>query len=81
MNNKWKISLEIAELKANLSRYDYVASKLAEAIAKSIVEGNNDAVVSVYNEYKDILAQKQAWREEINAKEAEIAQLKGGVSQ
>ena len=81
MNNKWKLSLEIAELKAKLKEYDYVASKLAEAIAKSIVEGNTDEVVSVYNEYKDILEQKQAWRDEINAKEAELEALKGGASQ
>lgn len=80
MNRIYELSKEIAELKAKLHEYDYVASKLAEAIAKAIVEGNNNELVSVYNEYKDILEQKQAWRDEINAKELEISVLKAGGS-
>lgn len=70
--NEWKIR----KLKQKLAEYDYVGTKLAEAIAKSIVDGNNDAVVSVYNEYADILNQKQAWRDEINKLEVELKQLK-----
>ena len=73
---RWQLEIEINKLKAKLHEYDYVASKLAEAIAKAIVEGNTDEVVSVYNEYKDILAQKQAWRDEINAKEAALVVLR-----
>jgi hypothetical protein len=71
---------EIYKLKEKLAEYDYVGTKLAEAIAKSIVDGNNDAVVSAYNEYKDILNQKQAWRDEINRLEAELIDLKVKVN-
>jgi hypothetical protein len=73
---EWKITDDINKLKQKLAKYDYVGTKLAEAIAKSIVDGDNDAVVSVYNEYKDILAQKQAWRDEINSLEAQLVELK-----
>lgn len=48
----------VAELKANLAKTDYVAWKLAE------VDG--DARQAMLDEYADVLAQRQAWRDEIN---------------
>lgn len=48
----------IAELKANLSATDYVVIKIAEGAATT-------------EEYTDIIAQRQAWREEINQLEGE----------
>ena len=48
----------IAELKANLSATDYVVIKIAEGVATK-------------EEYADVIAQRQAWREEINQLEGE----------
>lgn len=48
----------IAKLKANLSATDYVVIKIAEGVATK-------------KEYADVIAQRQAWREEINQLEGE----------
>ena len=47
------IETQIFELKQNLLNTDYVACKIAEGAATK-------------EEYKDILIQRQLWREEIN---------------
>lgn len=44
---------KIAELKQNLADTDYIACKIAEGAATR-------------EEYADVIAQRQAWREEIN---------------
>ena len=49
----------IAELKRLLSNSDYAVIKIAEGAATQ-------------EEYADVIAKRQAWREEINAMEAEI---------
>ena len=51
---------EIATLKGNLARTDYVAAKLAEATAKSV------GVEALLEEYAEVLANREAWRERIN---------------
>lgn len=48
----------ISELKQKLSETDYIAAKIAEGAATK-------------EEYADLLAQRQAWRDEINELEAE----------
>ena len=48
----------IAELKQNLADTDYIAAKIAEGVATK-------------EEYADVLAQRQAWRDEINELEGE----------
>lgn len=55
---------QMAVLKSNLSKTDYVASKIAEGAATK-------------EEYSDILSQRQEWRDQINALETEISLLKG----
>lgn len=47
------IETQIFELKQNLLNTDYIACKIAEGAATK-------------EEYKDILMQRQLWREEIN---------------
>ena len=47
------IETQIFELKQNLFNTDYIACKIAEGAATK-------------EEYKDILMQRQLWREEIN---------------
>lgn len=49
----------IAELKSNLSSTDYVVAKIAEGVATK-------------EEYAQVLADRQGWRAEINALEAEL---------
>lgn len=47
------IETKISHLKTNLAETDYVACKIAEGVATK-------------EEYSDIVAQRQMWREEIN---------------
>lgn len=63
---------KIDELKQNLSNTDYVSNKLAEAIATSFVTGDNSSVTALRNKYFNILADRDAWREEINRLEEEL---------
>ena len=51
-----------SQAEAKLSSTDYVAAKIAEGAATR-------------EEYADVLAQRQAWRDEVNAAEAEIKVL------
>ena len=51
--------IQIEELKQKLSDTDYIACKIAEGVATT-------------EEYADVIAQRQAWREEIN-------KLEGGI--
>jgi uncharacterized protein YlxP (DUF503 family) len=73
---QWKITDDINELKAKLDKSDYVTSKLTEVIAIAMVQGDNTRLVEVYNEYKELIDQRQAWRDEINRLEAQLAELK-----
>ena len=45
--------IQIEDLKQKLSETDYIACKIAEGVATT-------------EEYADVIAQRQAWREEIN---------------
>lgn len=55
----------IASLKSQLSVTDYVALKLAEALAKG------DAS-SILEEYADVFTNRESWRAEINTLEEEL---------
>lgn len=59
MNRICEIYLKIGELKTNLSKTDYQAIKYAESMLTE-------------EEYAPIKAQRQAWRDEINALENEL---------
>ena len=50
----------IKELKKNLSKTDYITAKIAEGAATK-------------EEYADVIAQRQAWRDEINELEKNIS--------
>ena len=78
MENKGRSILSrILFLRKKLAKYDYISSKLAEAQAKDVVHGTNENVIAVYYKYTDIIKQRDAWREEINALEVQIDELKG----
>lgn len=57
-----ELTSEIATLKSQLAATDYVAAKIAECAATT-------------EEYADVLAQRQEWRDLINQYEAELAEL------
>ena len=54
------IQAEITQLKENLAETDYVAIKIAEGAATA-------------DDYADVLVQRQAWRDRINALEKEFS--------
>ncbi len=53
LESKQRAATRIAQLKAKLDETDYIAAKLAEGAATR-------------EEYADVLARRQAWRDEIN---------------
>ena len=73
-----EINIRIKILKIKLANSDYIASKLAEAIAEYLVVDNGDKskLVAIYNEYQEALKNKQAWRAEINSLEEELKAVK-----
>lgn len=60
----------IVELKQKLFDTDYVINKITEAQ----LLGNS--VSAILSQYKDIIDQRQAWRDEINKLEAQNNELK-----
>lgn len=56
----------ILDRKARLSKTDYIAAKIAEGSATK-------------EEYREQIAERQRWREEINAAEERIAELDNEV--
>ncbi len=49
-----------------LEKTDYVCNKLTEALTEAIIYRNNGKLVEVYNEYSEILTERQKLRYEIN---------------
>lgn len=72
-----EICKRIDLLQAKLEDKDYIPSKLAEAIAEYLVLDNGDKskLVAIYNEYQEVIKNKQAWRDEINQLEEELKLL------
>ena len=75
----WEKQVRIDELKYKLAKDDYIDNKLAEANAKYVVTGDSTDVVRIYNEYRDLIEQRQAWRDEINALEKELSEVTNNV--
>ena len=61
----------ISELKKMLEDTDYIANKLTEAIAEYVVTQNIEPVNALRSLYAGQLAQRQAWRDEINKLQGE----------
>ena len=69
------LKMRINELKDLLYNTDYVDNKIGAATAKHLVEGDKTELLALYEEYKPMLEQRQAWRDEINALEKELSEL------
>ena len=66
------IQEQIAQLKQNLSETDYIAAKAVDAlIGADGISGILSALSKIRSEYKEILTQRQLWRDQINALEAQ----------
>jgi uncharacterized coiled-coil DUF342 family protein len=76
---EWKVYNQIQTLKGKFDKTDYIASKLAEAIAKDMVLGTTEHTTAVYNEYAELIRQRDEWRAEINRLEAELGAMKTEV--
>lgn len=61
---------QIAELKSNLSRTDYIVTKIAEAQVTGRALPEEDAI-----RYADILIQREQWRAQINELEAQLKEV------
>ena len=59
----------VYELKGLLSSTDYIANKLAEAIADALVSGDNSTVYELKTAYAKQLQDRKTWREEIDTLE------------
>lgn len=55
----------ISQLKQNLANTDYIANKLAEAIAEYIKTGDNTKVYELKTKYAKQLQDRKSWRDEI----------------
>lgn len=60
-------SRQIAELKKKLDNTDYIVLKIAEALA----DGETETVTALKTTYAAELAERKAWREQINELQAE----------
>lgn len=54
--------IEISNLKNNLSNSDYIALKLAEAVA----EKDDDALAELLEKYSDVLENRKIWRNRLD---------------
>jgi hypothetical protein len=79
VNNQVDILNKIARCKENLHLTDYVDNKISEATAKYLVDGDKSELIALYEEYKPMLEQRQAWRDEINALENQLKELNYGT--
>lgn len=75
----WEKQVKIEELKHKLAKTDYICNKLTEAICEYIIQGASNAIVNTYNEYKEVLSQRRAWRNEINALEEELQNIRSST--
>ena len=63
---KQQVEEAIAELKQKLFDTDYISNKLAEAVSKFIVTGDNTEVIELRTKYSKQLENRQLWRDRIN---------------
>lgn len=75
INKRVPILNRIEECKKNLHVTDYVDNKISAATAKYLVDEDKTELLALYEEYKPLLAQRQAWRDEINDLENQLKAL------
>ena len=66
---------QIIKLTQNLEKTDYIANKLAEAVSKYISTGDNTDVLLLREKYALELANREAWRKEIDKLQQELKLL------
>ena len=73
LTEKQKLWVKRDKIKQLLAKRDYIDNKLTEALAIKEITGDNTKLVEVYNQYKDILEQREEMRAEINKIEEELS--------
>ena len=76
-----ELNSSINTLKESLQSTDYVAVKISEAQLIYQVTQDDTKLLELYEEYKDVINQRELWREEIREKELELKQLKEDCSE
>lgn len=70
-----ELNMQIYYLTQKLDKTDYVANKLAEAIARYIITEDKTELIELQTKYTKELSDRQAWRKEINVLETQLKQL------
>ena len=65
----------ILELQFKLTKTDYIADKLAEAIAEYIVTEDKTKLIELRNKYSKELADRETWRKEIDSLKEKLKNL------
>lgn len=76
-----ELNSSILILKENLQSTDYVIVKISEAQLTYQITQDNTKLLELYDEYKDVITQRELWREEIREKELELKELKEDCSE
>lgn len=61
-----EIEQKLAILQNKLSETDYISYKLSEASTEAILTSDNSKLNNLYEEYKEILKNRQEWRDKIS---------------
>lgn len=69
------LKMRINELKDLLHNTDYVDNKIGAATAKYLVDGDKTELLVLYDKYKPMLEQRQAWRNEIKHLENQLKEI------
>ena len=75
MNRICEIYIKIGEFKNKLRSTDYIDHKLLKSVVNYIVTYDRTELLNLCEEYKEEIAQRQTWRDEINRLEQELKSL------
>ena len=71
----WEKQVRIEELKQKLDETDYIDNKRLGAVVNYVITYDRTELEALNEEYKEEIAQRQAWRDEINRLEEELKNL------
>ena len=80
INKRVPILNRINEIEQELDKTDYIDNKRLNAVVKFILTGDRMELEALEEEYKEEIAQREVWRDEINALEKELSEVTNDVS-
>ena len=81
VNKRVPILNRINEIEKELNKTDYIDNKRLNAVVKFILTGDRTELEALNEEYKEEIAQREAWRDEINALEKELSEVTNNVGE